>query len=163
MTKVSKMIKKAAEVDVIVDAALDEERLSGVYGFFYLDLEKNTEYCFYIGKAISIYDRIFGCSNGHIFFFLNSLQGKYVKPKEEKIIEDINYYRNKKGKVELRLLEKVNMEEELYERAAHKLAFAEYSLIEKYQRKGQCLHQLPEGAESSRKYWENNLKKVTVK
>lgn len=155
---INEIIKKAEENRIFVDNALTEELLSGVYGFF--AVRKNCEYCFYIGKAICMCDRIFGSSNGHIYYYLNSIEGKYVKPSEKNLVDDIKHYLENNEKVELRLMEKVDMQEETYERAAHKLAFAEYSWIEKYQQQGQCLHQLPEGTESSRNYWENTLKKL---
>ena len=44
---------------------ISNDDIVGVYGFF--AIKENEEYCFYIGKAINIANRLFGASNGHVY------------------------------------------------------------------------------------------------
>lgn len=152
---INQKIEKVKQYEISVDNRLSA-KISGVYGFF--AVKNETETCFYIGKAINMCDRIFSTSHGHIGCYLKYKDAGIKNKSETLIIDEIEKYRDNKFKIELRLLEEINMHEERYERAAQKLAFAEYLWIEKYQQKGQCMNQLPEGADRSRKYWENNIK-----
>ena len=70
----------------------------------------------------------------------------------------INKYIKAGYKIEIKITP-VDYSDTSFSRAAHRLALAEISEIVKYQKKGQCLEQMPEGVgENEEKFWNNNYK-----
>ncbi len=122
----------------------------GVYGIF--SEENGLEECIYLGKAINIYERLFK-GNGHL---VNLRKGIYMSSIIKECIEDPN------KKMKIRVLKKVPYKYDNFNRDAQRLAFAEYCLIEYYQKINQCLYQVPEGGnkKSERENWEKNKNEV---
>ena len=122
----------------------------GVYGFF--AIKENEEYCFYIGKAINIANRLFGASKGHVYMYLNNDFSKLVPQK-------IKEYLDNRYKIEVRILDIIDYHDTSFSQAAHRFALAELQRIVEYQRKGQCEFQVPEGSgKYERNYWEKYYK-----
>lgn len=122
----------------------------GVYGFF--AIKEDEEYCFYIGKATNMANRLLGSSKGHIYMYLNKDFSKLVPQK-------IKEYLNNRYKIEVRILDEIDYHDTSFSKAAHRLAFAELQRIVEYQKMGQCEFQMPEGSGIyERKYWEKNYK-----
>lgn len=70
----------------------------------------------------------------------------------------INKYIKAGYKIEIKITP-VDYTDTSFSRAAHRLALAEISEIVKYQKKGQCLEQMPEGVgENEEKFWNKNYK-----
>ena len=130
---------------------LDDEFLKydppvrGIYGIFI----KNdcSKFCVYVGKAENLYKRMFK-GDGHL---VNISKGCHTNPKLNEAI--------KKGQeVSIELLEEVpynkgNCTEADYNIDMQRLASVENKYIDIYQKKGQCLWQLPEGKHISYKEW----------
>ena len=116
--------------------------IRGIYGIFVKD-KNEEEKCVYVGKAFSLYDRMFG-STGHI-------------PKLKK-----NIHTNKQlqdavnvGKeIEIKILEEVPFEFDNYYRDMQRLASKENKYIDQYQKINQCLEQVPEGTKTNEEEWE---------
>ena len=130
-----------------------EKEIVGVYGFF-ATKENKKSCCFYIGKATNVVSRLLG-SKGHLHYYLNGNLNKLV-PQKIKEYLDLGY------DIDVRILDDFTDEykDTDFSRAAHRLALAEIQQIVEYQKLGQCLEQLPEGAgKYERKYWEERYKK----
>ena len=70
----------------------------------------------------------------------------------------INEYLNKGYKIKVTVQE-IDYRDTSFSKAAHRLAFAELQEIVRYQEKGQCPFQLPEGIGKNEKlFWEQNYK-----
>ena len=70
----------------------------------------------------------------------------------------INKYIKAGYKIEIKITP-VDYTDTSFSRAAHRLALAEIREIVKYQKKGQCLEQMPEGVgENEEKFWNKNYK-----
>ncbi len=122
----------------------------GVYGFF-AKKEDSEDICLYIGKATNIRNRLL-LSGGHVFRYLHEDYSRLVPKLIKEYIE--NGY-----EIEVRILKEVNYKDECFSRAAHRLAFEELYYITKYQKKGQCLMQKPEGVgKNEEAYWNKNYK-----
>lgn len=129
---------------------ISNDDIVGVYGFF--AIQENEEYCFYIGKAINIANRLFGASKGHVYMYLNNDFSKLVPQK-------IKEYLDNRYKIEVRILDIIDYHDTSFSQAAHRLALAELQRIVEYQRKGQCEFQVPEGSgKYERNYWEKYYK-----
>lgn len=125
-------------------------KLVGLYKFFAYD--EGGEICFYIGKSTSIAWRLLNSSNGHIYLFFKGDIDSLVPSKIREFLAQ-----GKRIRVDI---EEVDYSDSSFSRAAHRLALAELLEIVKYQEKGYCLGQLPEGfGKRERAYWENNYRK----
>lgn len=134
----------------IPDELVSNDNIVGVYGFF--AIKEEEEYCFYIGKATNIANRLLGSSKGHIYMYLNNNFSKLVPQK-------IKEYLNDRHIIEVRILDKIDYHDTSFSKAAHRLAFAELQRIVEYQKNGQCEFQMPEGSGTyERKYWEKHYK-----
>jgi len=117
----------------------------GIYGIF---IGKDSpEICVYVGRAENLYKRMFK-GDGHL---VNISKGCHTNPKLNEAIEE-------RQKVFIKLLkevpyEKGNCTEADYNIDMQRLASAENKYIDIYQKKGQCLWQLPEGKHISYKEW----------
>lgn len=145
-------IKEAKKSGIDIPNNLSEsENIVGVYKIFKVKL--NKKYCFYIGKSTNIAYRLLGSSSGHFYMYLNNDFSKLVPSK-------IKEYLNEGYKIKVEII-KVDYCDTSFSKAAHKLALCELQEIVKYQEKGQCLFQTPEGVGTNEeKFWEENYKKV---
>lgn len=152
MSKITERIQEAERNDVFIsDVLKNESDIRGIYGIFSLKNDEKT--CLYIGRAHNIINRFFDY-NGHIAGYLRN------NGKDNKLISRlINDSRNKKCTIFIDMLEKVEYQGDDYYRDMQRLVYAEYKWIEKYQRQGECLNQLPEGNWIKKEYWVNNYKK----
>lgn len=141
-------IKKAKDMGVSLPSDIEKgNNIVGVYGFFAVDT--NSEFCFYIGKATNLLGRLLN-SNGHVSQYIMGNTEKYVPSK-------IKEYYEQGYSIVVKILSKVNYYDTSYSRAAHRLAYAEIKQIVKYQKKGQCLLQKPEGSsQHTKNFWEKN-------
>lgn len=122
-----------------------EVQTRGIYGFFILDNGKSK--CVYIGKAIDIKIRVME----HLTQ-LKWLEKQVLSTEPALHIKMLNEALQKGKQINVKVLEKVPYEYEEYARDLHHLAYVEYSHIEKYQMKGECLYQFPEGAFNMKEY-----------
>lgn len=125
-----------------IDSAI-KENVRGIYSFW---TEKK---CIYVGKAIDILSRL----EEHfekIKWLSLDIPLKDDAPKYIKVLTDSFTNGNK---IYVKLEQKVDYVYDNYFRDLHRLAYQEYSIIEKYQEKGWCLYQKPEG--SNNDYEEN--------
>ena len=92
-------------------------------------------------------------------WFLAENVGGLKSANEGKAFEKIQKDLIKAGyKIEIKITP-VDYTDTSFSRAAHRLALAEISEIVKYQKKGQCLEQMPEGVgENEEKFWNKNYK-----
>lgn len=150
-TSIEDEISKAMENGInVAEHFLDSRNvIRGVYGLF---CEKgNEKRCFYIGRSFDISARIFGFY-GHITMFNhNNCEKGVPKLIQEKIDDEWN--------ISIEILAFVKYKGDNYYRDMQRLAFAEYKLIEEYQEKGECLHQLPEGTWISENKWKTDYQK----
>lgn len=116
------------------------EPIRGIYGFF--KQKAGVKKCFYIGRSYDIAARIF----------------QHIIDTEKLVFELIEKYQAHGYQISAEILEVVQYEGDNYYRDMQRLAFSEYNLIEQYQRKGECLHQLPEGSWISEANWEKRYK-----
>lgn len=111
--------------------------IRGIYGIF------DGKECLYVGRAYSVYSRFFDYG-GHI---QNMMAGDYG-------ITKIRVALQKGKKLSVKILKQVPFDGKNYYRDMQKLAYEECCVIENYQRKNQCLEQLPEGRWLSQESWE---------
>ena len=117
----------------------------GIYGIFIKD--KGQKKCVYVGKAENLYNRMFK-SDGHI---VNIKKGIHFNSQLKQALEQGQ-------KIIIEVLEEVPSIKGDYTEAAYncdmqRLASAEYKHIDFYQKKGECLWQLPEGKHLSFDEW----------
>ena len=117
----------------------------GIYGIFIED--KGQKKCVYVGKAENLYNRMFK-SDGHI---VNIKKGIHFNSQLKQALEQGQ-------KIIIEVLEEVPSIKGDYTEAAYncdmqRLASAEYNHIDFYQKKGECLWQLPEGKHLSFDEW----------
>lgn len=117
----------------------------GIYGIFIED--KGQKKCVYVGKAENLYNRMFK-SDGHI---VNIKKGIHFNSQLKQALEQGQ-------KIIIEVLEEVPSIKGDYTEAAYncdmqRLASAEYKHIDFYQKKGECLWQLPEGKHLSFDEW----------
>lgn len=117
----------------------------GIYGIFIED--KGLKKCVYVGKAENLYNRMFK-SDGHIVnikkgIHFNSQLKQALEQGQNIIIEVLEEVPSIKG----------DYTEAAYNCDMQRLASAEYHHIDFYQKKGECLWQLPEGKHLSFDEW----------
>lgn len=140
--------EEAKSKNIFLPQKILEENIVGVYGFFAVKEDENI--CFYIGKSTNVQRRLFKSGEGHVSQFLNGNYDSLVPKKMNELLK--NSY-----KIKVKILKEVNYNATEFTIAAHKLALAELQEIVEYQKKGQCLDQLPEGVgDKEKKYWERN-------
>lgn len=128
---------------------LKKKNVVGIYEFFKSDGIEET--CFYIGKSTNIAFRLFGATSGHIYMYLNKNFSKLVPFK-------INEYKKEGYKIIVKIIE-IDYKDISFSKATHRLALAELQEIVKYQAKGQCEFQYPEGVGANEeKFWEDNYR-----
>lgn len=123
--------------DKIKDA---DNPIRGIYGIFVKDKE---EKCVYIGRASSLYDRMFG-SRGHITKLKKNIYAN-------KQLQDAITTRKE---IEVKILEEVPLEFDNYYKDMQRLASKENEYINQYQKINQCLEQVPEGTRICEEKWE---------
>ncbi|MCR8967318.1 hypothetical protein [Streptococcus zalophi] len=143
-----KWLREEMKDKIIVEDKIFKKKIRGIYGIF--SKENDKELCIYIGKAINVYSRLL-TGNGHL------VKIKKKKYMFEAIKECMN---NPNKKLIIKILEEVPYLYDNYNRDVQRLAFAEYSLIEKYQEKEQCLNQLPEGSNQDFEKWNLERQKL---
>ncbi|MEL5898314.1 hypothetical protein AAGC94_09570 [Clostridium sporogenes] len=119
-----------------------ENPIRGVYGIFVTD--DIEERCVYVGRATNIYNRIFCGASAHL-----------VKLRKE-ICENQkinNAMKNKKEKIEIRVLAKVPCLYDNYNKDMQRLASKESYYIDYFQGLNQCLEQRPDGRNMEEKIW----------
>ena len=147
-------IEKAKEKRIHIPEDIIKKNIVGIYEFF--RIKGNEEFCFYIGKSTNIAYRLLGSSSGHIYMYLNDNTSKIVPLK-------IKEYLNSGYDIKVKIIE-VDYKDSSFSKAAHRLALAELQEIVKYQEKGQCQFQVPEGVGTNEeKFWEENYKKYSVR
>ena len=119
----------------------------GIYGIFIED--KGQKKCVYVGKAENLYNRMFK-SDGHIVAIRKGIH----------FIPQLNQAVEQGKEIVIEVLEEVPSIKGDYTEAAYncdmqRLASAEYKHIDFYQKKGECLWQLPEGKHLSFDEWCN--------
>lgn len=126
-----------AKNKLIVDKEIFESnmKIRGIYGIF---LNKK---CVYVGKSSNIHERMFNTRNGHI----TKLQQR------DHFIKDLNYNTG----ISIRILKKVPYKFDNYYKDLQRLASVETKIISKYQRKNQCLEQVPEGKHITLEKWKD--------
>ena len=113
----------------------------GIYGIFVRDEEMQ---CVYVGRATSIYDRMFN-AGGHIT--------KLMKRNHTNL--QLNAAVQSGKEIVIKILEKVPFKFDNYYKDMQRLASAENKYIDIYQEQNQCLEQVPEGTRISEKEWED--------
>ena len=153
-------IKQARDLGVIIPEVIIKKDIRGVYGFFEVDKDNNTTVCLYIGRSYNIRERLFG-SKGHFTrYFYEQEQGDKLNDKDKYLVPRFIRSCLEKGKtLEIRVLKKVAYKGDNYYRDMQRLAYAELREIEKAQKRGECLNQLPEGTWISEDTWNKNFKK----
>ncbi|OOM09431.1 hypothetical protein [Clostridium saccharobutylicum] len=116
----------------------------GIYGIFIKCIGENKK-CVYVGRSISIYDRMFNSENGHI---------AKMKEKEHFISELNKASEDSQIKVFIEILEEVDFEFDDYHKDMQRLASAENYYIDRYQSRNQSLNQVPEGTKMTKEEWE---------
>ena len=142
--------EEAKAKSIFLPEEILKRKIVGVYGFF--AIKGTKKYCFYIGKSTNITSRLLKSGSGHVSNYLNGNNKKLVPRKIEEMLhlKDVD-------KIEVKILQEIDYRSEKFTIAAHRLALAELQEIVKYQEKGQCLEQLPEGVgDKEKKYWERN-------
>lgn len=143
------VIERACNENILIPDELKRGGVRGIYGIF---LEKDdVRLCLYIGKSYDIADRLFG-SGGHITRFIMHEYDKLVP----QLIRD---NKDNGNKIVVEILERVEYQGDNFARDMQRLAYAEISLIEEYQKKGECLQQLPEGTRMKESTWVAKYKK----
>lgn len=142
-------IFKAAKCNGIhmPEKLLEDNNIVGVYEIFAKNKE-GEKVCLYVGKSTDLAYRIL---RQHIFEFLNG-DTEYLVP----IL--INNALNQGCTIEIEIIE-VDYYDTHYAVAATRLAQLEINEIAKFQAKGQCLNQVPEGTGQGKRFWEENYKK----
>lgn len=153
MSKIIERIKEAEKHGIyITDALKVTGDIRGIYGIFSLINDKKT--CLYIGRSYNVLDRLFG-SSGHISKYIyNNCKGKNL------ISKLINDAKQGNCNILIDLIKEVKYKGDNYYRDMHRLVYEEYKSIEDYQKKGECLYQLPEGKWMSKEKWEKEVKKL---
>lgn len=123
--------------DKIKDA---KNQVRGIYGIFVKDKEYE---CVYVGRALSIYDRMFG-PKGHI---TNLMKNKHSN-------QQLQDAMNTKKKIKIKILKEVPFGFDNYYKDMQRLASEENKCIDQYQKINQCLKQVPEGTKLNEKQWE---------
>lgn len=148
--------ERIGNIKIDVDIKNTENPIRGIYGIFIEDT------CIYIGRAISIYGRLFD-GNGHL------AKLKYIVEKDqienEKNFVPITLFQAMKdGKqVSIKILERVPLQLDNYNKDMHRLAYAENKYIDYYQQKDQCLNQLPDGNNMKKSAWQVEVKQKSIK
>jgi hypothetical protein len=129
----------------------EDNKNRGIYGIFVVDKFHSEEFCAYIGKATSIYNRLFCGKNAHL-----------VKLKENILYNSaINKAMQNENKIiDIRVLEEVTFQYENYNKDMQYLASRECYYIDKYQRLDQCLEQRPDGRSMYEKFWKKEKTEV---
>lgn len=149
-----KKIKKAKESRITVPENILGKNIVGIYKIF--KVKEGEKYCFYIGKSSNIAYRLLGSSHGHIYIYLNYDSSKI---KKYKVPSKIKEYLDEGYDIKVEIIE-VDYYDTSFSKAAHRLALVELQEIVKYQEKGQCKFQTPEGVGKSEKnFWTKNYKK----
>lgn len=122
----------------------------GVYGIFILRLnDELEEQCVYVGKSEQLKVRAHqhkkSIINGTHISSLNSV-------KDESDVQ-----------IEIRLIEPVKYKFDNYYKDAQRLSSRENYWIDEYQKKDQCLEQVPEGKRLSIEWWEKRKKELDKK
>lgn len=137
---------------VIAKEILDwENPIRGIYGIFIR--EKEDIYCAYVGRANNIYRRFFSSSGENPGHLAKIKDGNCTNEKVKQALE------NKAAIIEIKVLEEVKCQYDVYHKDMQRLAFAEYYHISKYQELNQCLEQLPDGSNMNQKVWEAEFEK----
>ena len=135
-------IRWADEHLILDKKILDVKKpIRGVYGIF------DGKECLYVGRAYSVYSRFFDYG-GHVQMMMN---GNYP-------IMKIRLALQERKKLYVKILKQVPFEGKNYYRDMQKLAYAECCVIETYQRRNQCLEQLPEGRWMTKELWERIIR-----
>lgn len=152
MSKIIERIKEAEKHGIyITDALKVKEDIRGIYGIFSLTNDNKT--CLYIGRSYNVVDRLFD-GNGHITRYM------YNNNKDGSLISNlINEAKERNHIIQIDLIKKVKYQGDNYYRDMHRLVYEEYKSIERYQEKGECLYQLPEGKWMSKEKWDKEVKK----
>lgn len=140
-----------ADKIVIEKKILDwENPIRGIYGIF--TRENEAVYCAYVGRANNIYNRFFSSKGnpGHLVKIKNN---NYKNEKVKQALE------KKAVIIEIKVLEEVKCQYDDYYKDMHRLAFAEYNHIRKYQELNQCLEQLPDGRNMNKDVWDVEYRK----
>lgn len=143
-------IMLAKKINIYIpDDLANNKNIVGIYKIF--AKKNNSHICLYIGKSTNISYRLLGSGEGHIYLYLKNNLSKLVPCLLDRYI--------KKGyEIEIEINE-IDYRDTSFSRAAHRLAYAEISEIVKYQNKGQCLEQMPEGiGMNEEKFWSENYK-----
>lgn len=125
--------------------------IRGIYGVF------SEDNCLYVGRTISIYDRLFG-GKGHL------AKLKYIVEKdgienEKNFVPIALFQAIKEGKqVSIKILERVPLQLDNYNKDMQRLASAENKYVNYYQQKDQCLNQLPDGYNMQKNNWQVKVK-----
>ncbi|HCY07218.1 MAG TPA: hypothetical protein DHS57_08260 [Erysipelotrichaceae bacterium] len=143
-------IKKAKEKRIHIPEDIIKKNTVGIYKFF--RVKGNEEFCFYIGKSTDIAYRLLGSSSGHVYMYLKNNISKMVPLK-------IKEYLKNGYDIKVKIIE-VDYFDSCFSKAAHRLALTELQEIVKYQEKGQCKFQVPEGVGTNEeKFWTENYKR----
>ncbi len=159
----NKVIQRTLEIGITVPREIIEKEVRGIYGFFGVDDNNNAE-CFYIGRSYNIRNRLFD-AKGHFkyyFHYLDELDAEGWKQKKKSILvpQLIKKCFDENKKLEIRVLKRVPYKGDNYNRDMQRLAYAEICEIEKAQKRGECMHQLPEGTWISEEIWNEKYKKT---
>ena len=131
----SEWCEKNNNIIKIQESILNND-IRGIYGFFIEDK------CVYIGKAKNIRGRVYD----HLTILKWLCLKVELKSPPPIHIDKLKEAFDSGKSINVKVLKTVDYKYENYNRDLHHLAFIEYFYIEKYQRKGQCLYQYPEGS-----------------
>lgn len=126
-----------------------ENQVRGIYGIFVKD---KNEKCVYVGRAFSIYERMFG-ANGHI---TNLKDNRHTN-------QQLQDAMNTEKEIVIKILEEVPFKFDNYYKDMQRLASEENKYIDQYQKINQCLEQVPEGTSISEEKWESMKTKISIR
>lgn len=134
------LAKAAKECGIFIPGELEYGVVRGIYQFF-TRKESGEKHCFYVGRSADISKRIY----------------EHISKSGCLVFKLIQKYKTE-GNIITIEIEEVKYKGENYYRDMQRLAYAEYKCIEKHQRNGDCLNQIPEGTRMSKKTWEEQTK-----
>lgn len=136
-------MKKKIEIDRQL-----KEYNRGIYGIFIIINNSDcNEKCAYIGKSEQLYER----AKEHCKSLLNRMNISSLN----------NAMDDEKSRIEIRLIEPVKYVFDNYYKDAQRLASRENYWIDEFQKKNECLEQVPEGKRPSIEAWKSQKNKIS--
>lgn len=134
-----KLTKVARTCNISIPEELKYGVVRGIYQF-YVQKENSDKHCFYVGRAVDISKRVY----------------EHIATPGDIVFELIQQYQ-KEGNTIIVEIELLPYKGDNYYRDMQRLAYAELECIERHQKFGDCLNQLPEGRWISITKWKEQI------